>query len=56
MHWEKQPTYGLTQAWQYGVDEDGHIWLTLDKSDLNGAQDPAALLETLGATLYAFAP
>lgn len=56
VHWEKQPTYGLTQAWQYGVDEDGHIWLTLNKSDLNGAQDPAALLETLGATLYAFAP
>ncbi len=56
VHWEKQPTYGLTQAWQYGVDEDGRIWLTLDKSDLNGAQDPAALLETLGATLYAFEP
>ena len=56
VHWEKQPTYGLTQAWQYGVDEDGRIWLTLDKSELNGAQDPAALLETLGATLYAFEP
>ena len=56
VHWEKQPTYGLTQAWQYGVDEDGHIWLTLNKSDLNGAQDPAALLKTLGATLYAFEP
>ena len=56
VHWEKQPTYGLTQAWQYGVDEDGRIWLTLDKSELNGAQDPAALLETLGATLYAFKP
>lgn len=55
-HWEKQPTYGLTQAWQYGVDEGGHIWLSLSKSDLSGAQDPAALLEALGATLYAFKP
>ena len=54
-HWEKQPTYGLTQTGQYSVDADGHVWVVLNRSDL-ADRDPAALLEDLGATLYAFEP
>ena len=54
-HWEKQPTYGLTQTRQYSVDADGHVWVVLNRSDLADG-DPAALLEDLGATLYAFEP
>ena len=55
-HWEKQPTYGLTQAQQYSVDSDGHIWVVLSKHDLDGTQSPDEVLENLGATLYAFEP
>lgn len=55
-HWEKQPTYGLTQAQQYSVDSDGHIWVVLNKHDLDGTQSPDEVLENLGATLYAFEP
>ena len=54
-HWEKQPIYGLTQTRQYSVDADGHVWVVLNRSDLADG-DPAALLEDLGATLYAFEP
>ena len=54
-HWEKQPTYGLMQTGQYSVDADGHVWVVLNRSDL-ADRDPAALLEDLGATLYAFEP
>lgn len=54
-HWEKQPTYGLTQTQQYSIDESGHVWVVLSKGDLEGT-DPAAVLKDLGATLYAFEP
>lgn len=47
------PAYGLTQTGQYSVDTDGHVWVVLNRSDL-ADRDPAALLEDLGATLYAF--
>ena len=50
--WQWQPTYGLSQAGQYAVDDEGHVWLAVEKN-----VDSEALAELLKAwemTLYTF--
>ena len=54
IRWQWQPTYGLSQAGQYAVDGEGHVWIAAGKDT---AADGAALarwLEEQEAELYAF--
>lgn len=51
--WEWQPVYGLTRAGQYGVDEQGHIWIVLSQKEMEGGSVTGALRQK-NAKLHVF--
>ena len=50
--WQWQPTYGLSRAGQYAVDDEGHVWLAVEKN-VDGEMLKAQL-KAWEMTLYTF--
>lgn len=50
--WQWQPTYGLSRAGQYAVDDEGHVWLAVEKN-VDG-ETLKAQLKAWEMTLYTF--